>query len=106
MIRIAPIAITAQSNAGGMELLFAGCEIVNVVAGGCVKVKVVAGGCVTVIAGPVDAVVVTGGDPVVKKKVDQPLVTVPLVARTLHQYWVLYFNCSLKGVALVGQVAE
>ena len=50
MIRIAPIAITAQSRAGGMELLLVlGWVIVNDVTGW-VMVNVVAGGCVTVIA--------------------------------------------------------
>ena len=49
---------------------------------------------------------ITGAAAVVKKKVDQALVTVPLVARTLHQYWVLYFNVSLKGVALVGVAVD
>ena len=105
MIRMAPIAITAQSSAGGMELLVLGwVKVIDVTGWVMVMTVEVAGG--IVITGPVVAVVVTGAASVVKKKVDQPLVTVPLVARTLHQYWVLYFNCSLKGVALVGQVAE
>ena len=67
MIRIAPIAITAQSKAGGMELLlFAGWEMVNVVCGWVIVMTVeVTGGIVIVVPPPV--VVGAGAAAVVKK---------------------------------------
>ena len=90
MIRIAPIAITAQSKAGGMELLlFAGWEMVNVVCGWVIVIIVEVGVGNTIVPLPLPVEVGTGAAAVVKKKVDQALVTVPLVARTLHLYWVL-----------------
>ena len=68
MIRIAPIAITAQSKAGGMELLLvAGWEIVNVVCGWVIVIIVEVGVGSTIVPLPPPVVVVAGAAAVVKK---------------------------------------
>ena len=77
--------------------------MVIVVAGGWVTVKLV----VVIVTGGIGVVeeVTTGAAAVVKKLTVQALFEVPVTVLTLHQYTVLYFKVSLKGVALVGQVA-
>ena len=105
MINTAPIAMIAQSRADGMTgVLFWLPLLITVTVGVgivCVgTIMVVGGACVVVVAE-----VTTGADSVVKKPTVQAEVVVPLTERTLHQYWVLYFKVSRKGVALVGVVA-